>query len=190
MAADMTSQTKIIIGLVIFIFVLGSVGALFSLGIIDLPHGLQQEVTVDDKKADKQMDTRDALSLARERALEWHSDAVLAYSATVAGVTTAAGHSDSWELIFTSPALKDRGFRILIGNRAITTAEEIPYTRKGGAVPENLIPSQEAAVYVRSMKGFESEKIISVELIYESKVDTWYWGVKTSKGIIAIKATP
>lgn len=186
----MTSQTKIIISLVIFIFVLGSVGALFSLGIIELPRSLQQEVTVDDQKGDRRMDTRDAVSLARDRALEWHSDAVLAYSATVAGATTAAGHSDSWELIFTSPGLKDRGFRILIDSRAITTAEEIPYTRKGAAVPENLIPSQEAADYVRSLKGYENEKIISVELMYESKVDTWFWGVKTSKGIIAIKATP
>lgn len=185
----MTQQTKLIIGMSSGILALSILGVLISFGVVELPRGARQEVTVDENP-DKQLGNQDAFSMAQDRALDWHADAVLAYSATAAGKTDAAGRSDSWELIFTSPSVVGKGLRVLIQDRRIATTEEIQYSRKGSAIPENLIPSDQAADYVRTMKGYENEQILSVELLYESKVNTWFWGVKTSKGVVAIKATP
>lgn len=186
----MNSETKIILGVSVFILLLAAVGALFALGVIDLPSGAQNEVTIGDEKEDRRLDSFDAIAVAKERAVQWRPDAVLAYSGTLAGQTTATGRSDSWELIFTSPTLKDRGFRVVISDRNVTTAEEMPYAKKGAAVPDNLIPSEQAAEYVRTLKGYENEQIISVELLYEAQAKMWFWGVKTSKGVVAIKAQP
>lgn len=134
------------------------------------------------------MATRNAYDIALLRAQEWQRDAKLFHINSEPGATGVTGRSDDWDLIYVSEQVKGKGFHIVISDRAITTAEEIPITAEGGELPENIISSQEAISRMRQIKGYENEQVRSVELVYGPDGEVWYWGIKTARGTVTINA--
>ncbi len=131
---------------------------------------------------------QDAVSRALPLAQEWAADAKLAYTASVPGKTGASGHSNDWELYFVSSGKKGRGFHIILSDTLVLKSEEIPYIGKGGTVPVNLIPSEEAVNYIHTLKGYETEPVISTELFWDATAHAWRWAIKTARGTTSISA--
>jgi hypothetical protein len=134
------------------------------------------------------MTSDQAYELALNKAREWQADAVLAEIKSKDGDTSVRGRSDNWDLIFVSKNAPKVGFHIVISNKTITKTEEVPFVAAGGEVPSNIISSEEAINIFHAIKGYETEPIISIEMIYGPDGKQWYWGVKTAKGTVAIKA--
>jgi len=64
-----------------------------------------------------------------------------------------------------------------------------PEEWQGGAnLPEDVLPPGDAIARVRKIPGYENETIFSAEAVYGSGGEIWYWGVKTSKGVVTVKA--
>lgn len=132
----------------------------------------------------------DAYQIAFLKAKEWAEDVKLAEIKSKLGETNSSGMSNEWTGIFISPNKKGLGLLVTVKNKEILEVKEIPFLAKGGDFPEkNLISSQEAIKKMRQIKGYEKEEVLSIELIYDAS-GQWYWGIKTSKGVISIKATP
>jgi hypothetical protein len=134
------------------------------------------------------MTSNQAYELGLGKAREWQADAVLAEIKSKDGDTSVRGRSDNWDLIFVSKNASKIGFHIIISNKIITKTEEIPFVAAGGEVPSNIISSEEAINIFHAIKGYETEPVISIEMIYGPDGKQWYWGVKTAKGTVAIKA--
>lgn len=135
------------------------------------------------------MSNAEANDLALARAREWQADAKLARQNSLKDKTDAAGRSDDWELLFVSESAAGRGYSIVIENKEIVSAEEIPYFGEGAELPGDLITADEAIAKVRRIGGYENEPILSVEMIYDQGAKLWFWGVKTARGVVSIKAT-
>lgn len=133
------------------------------------------------------LSVQSAYSIAVAKAKTWHADAVLVQARSIKGETDRFGHSDDWEFLFTSTSGKDQGYKVLIYDRKIISAEEVPYVRMGAKLPDNLITSQEAIAMMREIKGYENLAVESVELVFGDD-QKWYWGIKTARGTVSIKA--
>ena len=131
---------------------------------------------------------RNGYYIALLKAREWQKDAELSRINSLAGETGPNGRADDWDLLFVSKSLKNKGYHIIIRNREISLTEEIIFTGTGGELPENIISSKEAVNRAHQVPGYENEDIISVEMIYGPDGKQWYWGVKTSKGVVRINA--
>lgn len=160
---------------------------LFFSGIIPNPFLEKFGTEVLDQEL-KLLSGQDAYTKALARAKNWQPDATLAHSNSLQGSTGKTGRSDDWDLIFVSASLRGRGFHIIIKNQDIITAEEIAFVGKGSPLPVNIISSQDAIAYVRTLKGFATTTIISVELTNSTDGNEWFWGVKTARGTVSIKA--
>lgn len=134
------------------------------------------------------LSTRNAYDIALLRAQEWQPDATLARTKSAPGKTGVSGRSDDWDLLFVSASAKGKGFHIVIQDRVITIAEEVPFTSEGGNLPENIISSQEAIARMRQIKGYENEPVLAVEMVYGPDGSEWYWGIKTPRGTVTINA--
>lgn len=135
------------------------------------------------------MTVQTAENLAREKALTWDAEAKLARITSVPSDTNSRGEADSWKLLFTSANRPNVSYEINIVDKQITSAAETSLVLEGGELPADTISSEEAIAKVRKIKGYENEKIESVEMIYGPDGQEWYWGIKTSLGAIRIKAT-
>lgn len=135
------------------------------------------------------MTVQSAESLARKKASEWDAEAKLARITSVPSDTNSRGEADSWKLLFTSLNRPNVSYEINIVDKQITSAAETPLMLEGGELPADIISSEEAIAKVRKIKGYENEKIESVEMIYGPDGQQWFWGVKTGRGVISIKAT-
>ncbi len=130
-----------------------------------------------------------AYDVALARAVLWHADAKLAKMSSAPGSLDAAGVSSKWDFIFVSPSAPKKGFEVVVSGNAITSAAEIMIVEAGGTLPPNLISTDEAIARMRSVPGYATATVISVEAIYGPDGSQWYWGVKTNKGITTMKAT-
>lgn len=183
----MNNRKKLTISLAILIGGIVVISVLSALGIIN-PVALKMIFTGEVIEPDVNMMTiRNAYDVALLRAREWQKDAVLTRITSLTGETSQNGRSDDWDLMFVSKIAKGKGFHIIINNKLIATAEETPFAGLGGELPENIISSKEAIDLMHQIRGYENEQVFSVEMIY-SPDGKLYWGVKTSKGVTAIKA--
>ena len=181
-------QNKKIIYIAIAVIVL--IAVLFISGILDFA-GVKNFFGVNEIVIDPDahlMSNRNAYDITLLKAREWQKDAELSRIISLAGETGPNGRADNWDLLFVSKSLKDKGYHIIIRNREISLTEEIPFIGTGGELPENIISSKEAVNRAHQVPGYENEEIISVEMIYGPDGKQWYWGVKTSKGVIRINA--
>ncbi len=131
------------------------------------------------------LDLDDAYNLALVEARAWHGDAVLS---SLSAPTDAAGRSDRWELVFISPSTKGRGYQVVVVENRIVSKEEISYQGAGADFPADLITPEEAVRQVRTIKGYEDAAIQGVEAVYGAGGKIWYWGVRTARGVVSIKA--
>jgi len=182
------NKNKKIIYIIIAIVILTAV--LFISGILDFA-GVKKyfegnEIIIDSDA--HLMNNRNAYDIALLKAREWQKDAELSRINSLIGETGPNGRADNWDLLFVSKSLKDKGYHIIIRNREISLTEEIPFIGTGGELPENIISSKEAVNRAHQVPGYENEEIIAVEIMYGPDGKQWYWGVKTSKGVIRINA--
>ena len=183
------TKRNITIAFTILLVVVLVLGILYATGVLTRS-GLKKLLTGVEEPPDiKLMSSRNAYDIALLRAQQWQPDAKMTDSKSLPGTTGPSGRSDNWDLIFVSDKVKKRGFHIIIQNRQIATAEEINFVGKGNDLPENIVSSQEAVARMHQIKGYENEQVISVEMLYGPDGKVWYWGVKTAKGVITIKAT-
>lgn len=128
---------------------------------------------------------QDAESLAQEVAKKWRSDAVLAYMKS--DVTVGRG-TESWRLVYISPVLKNFGYEIIIKDGQIFSTKEINYFGQGDNFPTDSKITQEQAIErVKNMPGFKDAEILTIDAVYGPGTKTWYWGIKTSKGIVSVE---
>lgn len=138
---------------------------------------------------DKKLTNRQAYDLAKDRALAWQADASLANIVSVPGETGRTGHADDWRLLFVSKNKTGTALSIEITDQRLGKIEELPYFGEGAAMPADTITSEEAIARVRQIAGYETEPIVSVEMIYNPDAREWRWGVKTGRGTVTVKAT-
>jgi hypothetical protein len=129
----------------------------------------------------------DVSAIAFASAQIWSSDALLAYMNSGA-VEQIGGRAETWEFIFVASSKKGKGYRVTILGHAITHKEEINYQGQGAPLPPSMLPEEEAIKRVRAMPGFEDVDILGVEAVHGPSGTVWYWGVKTSKGVVSVEA--
>lgn len=130
------------------------------------------------------MTNRNAYDIALLEVQKWQIDAKLAYMNTDS--VSTRGRSNIWKLIFISKNTKEKGFLVEIEDYKIISASEIFYSGAGADFPTNILSSEDAIKMVRMMKGYENVEIYGVEVINMGNL--WYWGVKTSKGVVSVKS--
>jgi len=65
----------------------------------------------------------------------------------------------------------------------------MPEEWQGGAnLPQGIISLEDAIAAAQRIEGYDNEPIISVEAAYGANGKIWYWGIKTPKGTITLKA--
>ncbi|MEI7741592.1 MAG: hypothetical protein WCJ29_03740 [bacterium] len=163
-------------------FLVGLVGILAILGFVLWNRGgaVKKPIIVAPPKVETE---NSRLEVAQVRAREWNADAVLSK------VSLSSDAPDRAIYEFSSLQVKNKVLSVIIDGSSVTSAEEIAAVVTGGEVPSNLIGSDEAITKVLSIKGYEEAKIFGVEMIYGPDGKQWYWGVKTDKGVVSIKAT-
>jgi hypothetical protein len=178
---------KILIGLTLTVLAvgLGGIGYLYFFPSMPVKKTPPDEQARPSKKL---MTSIDAYALAESKAKEWRTDAVLAAQNSAPAQTSTDGQAGEWELIFVSDAKKGIGYKVTIADKSVRSAEEIPFYGQGGVPPADSLTAEQAIEKVLKIKGYENEKIISVEMIYGPDGSQWYWGVKTAKGTVTIKA--
>ncbi len=129
----------------------------------------------------------DVSAVALAAAKTWSPDALLAYVNSGA-VEQLGGRAAQWEFIFVASSKKGKGYRVTITDHTITHQEEISYQGKGAPLPPSMLPEDIAIKRVRAMPGFEHVDILGVEAVHGPSGAVWYWGVKTSKGVVSVEA--
>lgn len=139
------------------------------------------------KVEDSRPTARNAFDIALLEAQKWQPDARLAYMNS--GPVGETGRSDVWKAIFTSPKIKDKGLEVEVADYKVVSKTEIPITKNIGAdFPVEVISPEEAIAQVRQTPGYEKAEIYGVEVIRAPVGNSWSWGVKTNRGVVAIKA--
>lgn len=180
------NRKKITIGLSIFIGVVVLISVLIFAGILNLSKvkeffGKEEVIIEPDAHL---MTVRNAYDITLLEAQKWQPDAKLAY--INADSVSARGRSNVWKVIFISKNKKEKGFLVEIEDYKIISVSEISYSGVGVDFPANLLSTEDAIKMVHAMKGYENVEIYGVEAINMGNL--WYWGVKTSKGVISVKA--
>ena len=57
-----------------------------------------------------------------------------------------------------------------------------------GVIPQNIISPEEAVVKALRVEGYETERVLVFEAVRGEEDDMWYWGVKTPRGTVTVKA--
>jgi len=146
-------------------------------------------VTVPVEMPDQTITAVDAYDLALARARAWDTEAKLSRINSAPDKTSAQGRADSWELLYTSENKKGLAYRVNIADKNVIDGAEIPFFGAGGELPQNLLTAEEAIAKVRQIGGYENEPIMSVEMIYDEGAKLWFWGVKTARGTVSVKAS-
>ena len=136
--------------------------------------------TTESSVAPPVFDYQAAYSIALAEAVIWDEKSALAKS-----TETDFG----WSYIFVTETKKDRGYRVEIANGKVVSSEEGAYSGLGGALPSDLVTKEEAIAKVQAIPGYENAQISGIEMIYGPDGKQWYWGVKTERGTVSIKAT-
>lgn len=173
------------IGLAIFITMVAGIALGKLLGfrfLISIPHSGKWVDSIEDVSVPMALDS------ARAEAKKWQSDAILAYMNSAAIETS--GGSEVWKFIFVSPSpsAHGKGYMVEVESGNIRRAAEIPYIGAGGEFPSDAIATDEAVRRVRAIKGYEDAEILGIEAVYGPNGGIWYWGVRTSRGVVTIKA--
>ena len=134
----------------------------------------------------KKMTPQSAFDMALGRAREWQPDAQLSFLG--ANTSSEIGRSDSWRMIFVSEQAKGKGLVVTIENKAVVAVQETLYRGPAADFPANIISSDEAIAQVRATLGYRDVPILGIEAIYGPAEKAWYWGVRTSKGVVTIEA--
>jgi hypothetical protein len=145
------------------------------------------KLIVEEAKENNLMEGKSAIELGLNEAQKWHADALLSYIIS-SDAGQLKGRSNNWQLIFVSPSSKGKGYQVKITDAKISDLKEISYVGQAAELPANTISQAEAVAMVRAMRGYEDVKILGIDMVYGAGVKTWYWGVKTSKGTVSIKA--
>lgn len=129
-----------------------------------------------------------AMDIALGHARAWKQDASLALMNS--GPVTQSGGSAIWKMIFVSsdPGMQGRGYLVELADARILSAAEIPFVGTGAAFPEGAKSHAEIIEQVRAINGYEDADILGIEAIYGAAGKRWYWGVRTSKGVVSITA--
>lgn len=185
-------QRRIFWGILMLIAGAGCYIVLYLLGVIDFGFLFRirsSESILEKERMEEGRETvRNAFDIALPEARKWHADAVLA--SLVARQVGEKGRSDNWELVFVSPSTKGKGYLLRVEGQGVLSREEISYQGIGADFPVDLISPEEAIKQARQIKGYENVKIQGVEAIYGQGGKIWYWGVRTSKGVVSMKARP
>lgn len=182
------SQRSLIIGLAVIITISIVAGILLGTGKFKGIKTKSLEVEVR-KEASQLLSPKDAYEIALAKARQWHQDAVLSQSSSAKEKTDELGHSDDWQFLFVSESIPKRGYQIVMERGAIVKAQEVPFVGEGAQVPQDLISQQEAIAYVHSLKGYENQPTLSIEMYYNKDANEWRWGIKTPKGTVSFKAS-
>lgn len=128
---------------------------------------------------------RNAFDIALLEARKWQPDAMLAFMNS--GTVGETGRSGIWKLIFISPKIKNKGLVVEVENYQVVSRQEIPIAASIGAdFPADAVYPEEAIQKVRQMAGRADSQILGVEAIYDKRAKTWYWGVKTDRGVVSV----
>lgn len=138
------------------------------------------------KDADNFIEGNDANDIALKKAQEWQSDAELSYISSDNLSENSRG--DNWTLIYVSVSKPGLGYEISVVNRVVVSWKEIEYSGRGAELPEEGISQRQAVQTVKNMDAYKDAEIYGVEAIYGPAGKVWYWGVKTSKGTVSIRA--
>ena len=160
----------------------------YSLDFLHINFRFFSKTTVENAREDdiKKMTPQSAFDMALGRAREWQPDAQLSFLG--ANTSSEIGRSDSWRMIFVSERAKGKGFVVTIENKAIVAVQETLYRGPAADFPANIISSDEAIAQVRAIPGYRDVPILGIEAIYGPAEKAWYWGVRTSKGVVTIEA--
>jgi hypothetical protein len=171
----------IIIAVIILVILIGAFTTVIILKKSSLGSAVKQDLEKD------LMDGKNAIEIGLAEAKKWQADAELSYLKSDQ-VGQERGRSDNWQLIFVSKNIKDKGYFVNVVNFKVVEIKEVDYVGAAAEFPINAISQEEAISRVRKIIGYENVEILGVEAIYGSTGDVWYWGVKTNKGTVSVKA--
>mgnify|MGYP001559581377 FL=1 len=142
-----------------------------------------------EKAVDTRPTPRNAYEVAFPVAQVWRADAQLAFLQSLDAVGET-GRGNAWRFIFTSPhpSMNNQGYVIEVRNQAVTTTHGMQYRGFGAEFPAFLLAQDIAIARVHQIKGYEREQITGIEAVYGPKEKTWYWGVRTPKGVVSVEA--
>lgn len=135
---------------------------------------------------DNFIEGNDANDIALKKAQEWQMDAELSYVSS--DNLSENNRGDNWTLIYISPSNPGIGYEITVVNRVVVASEEIEYFGRGAELPAEGISQRQAVTMVKNMEAYKDAEIYGVEAIYGPAGKVWYWGVKTSKGTVSVRA--
>jgi len=128
---------------------------------------------------------RSTYDVALTRATAWQPDAALMK------MTLADASNGTWDFIFVSLKVKNKGLEVVANGQGVLRADEIMIVGSGTALPADSISPDEAMAKAHMVPGYGNATIVSLEMIYSAASRGWYWGVKTDAGVtITVKATP
>lgn len=131
----------------------------------------------------KAVNMREVHALALAAARLWRDDAALS------SLAAAGSRSERWELVFVSASTKGLGYRVVVDDNRVFSQEEISYRGVGAEFPaDDLITPEEAVRQARAIAGYEEATVEGVEAVYGAGGKIWYWGVRTDRGLVSIKA--
>lgn len=183
------SQKLVSFIIIIFILALACYLILYTLGITRIGFSTQTKL-IEPAPQQKKFTTagmapRTAFDIALPRAREWQSDAILSF---LTSQQKTAQRAEYWSIFFTSLHKKDRGFLVEVADQHIISAKEIPYRGSSAEFPSDIMSEEEAIAHVHAIKGYEHEPVLGIEALYGPAEKAWYWGVRTSKGIVTVEA--
>jgi hypothetical protein len=104
-------------------------------------------------------------------------------------VVAGGGAGQNWNFTFVSREAKGKGFVVDMSGQDVVAATEIPLSGCGATLSEDITTPDEAIAAVRTVSGYATSTIESVELIHEAVSGQWYWGVMTDNGVtVSVKA--
>lgn len=128
--------------------------------------------------------SRSAYEIALAGASTWHPDAALLK------MVLADAASNTWKFTFVSAKNKGKGFEVVVDGQNIVRANEVAISGGGTALPMNVVSPDQAIATARTVPGYGTATITSVEMVYNATAHQWYWGIKTASGTtLTVKAT-
>jgi hypothetical protein len=177
----------------IFIVAITFIILLLLIGVLLLPKYFKKATQflpppiVQESPENKLMQGKSAIELGAQAARTWQADAEPSYALST-DASQIQGRSNDWQLIFVSPSVKEQGLQINIIDAKISDTKKIPYVGSAAEFPADVITPAVAIAQVKAIPGFADAKILGVEMTYGAAVKTWYWGIRTDKGTMTIKA--
>lgn len=119
--------------------------------------------------------------LARKASVVWQADAVVAF------MEGGKDLSENWRFIFISELVKGKGLEVKVAGSEVVS-KEVDYAGTAEKLPEGIISQDEAVRRVKAMPAYKDAEVLGVEAVYGKGDKVWYWGVKTSIGVVSVEA--